>query len=495
MKYKCVITSHTNPTLSGVAKFNDILSRMLRVPCLGIDETCQQKQGPVLLSVKLGEGIFADLHAIENVNKYLLSKDIVYDIFFHSFDGLDIEYELVKNARQVFCGNEEMKQKLLGKHNNVISAWCPALLSKKTVLFESQMNLFSFGMAHKIQVTYYKMLRDLLQKNNIDYALRLSTAFHEKAKFGDFNTISNELTEIFSDRIQFLGFLSDDTINYFLKRSHLFIAFFDKGVRANNTSVFAAMERGCAVLTNLDQYSPGWLKHGKNILDIHHIQNEDLNTNRLEQIGNTAKEFVTKNINWQELVCLLTLNEPTGQSAPVVLPSTLGDNASIEPEKNISNNTNRKIKSKQDIINIVSDLRKKGKKIVFTSGCFDILHIGHTRCLKQARSFGDVLIVAMNTDNSTRQLKGQGRPIMNQNDRAELLSELTYVDYIVLFNEDTASNLICEIKPETYVKGGDYRDKDYENWPEAKIVLDYGGKVEIVDLVSGKSSTNIIQKF
>lgn len=495
MKYKSVITSHTNPTLSGVAKFNDVLSRMLGIPCLGIDETYQQKQGPVLISVKLGEGIFSDLHAIENVNKYLLSKDIVYDIFFHSFDGLDIEYKLVKNARRVFCGNEEMKQKLLGKHNYVISAWCPALLSKETALFESQMNMFSFGMAHKIQVTYYKMLRDLLQKNNFDYALHLSTAFHEKANFGDFNAISSELTKIFSNRIQFLGFLSDETVNYFLKRSHLFIAFFDKGVRANNTSVFAAMERGCAVLTNLDQYSPGWLKHGENMLDIHYIQNNDLSMNRLGQIGNTAKEFVTKNVNWHELVYFLTMNEPTSQPAPNILTPTLGDNASIKSEKNIPNNTDRKIKSKQDIINIISDLRKNGKKIVFTSGCFDILHIGHTRCLKKARSFGDVLIVAMNTDNSTRQLKGQGRPIMNQNDRAELISELTYVDYIVLFNEDTASNLISEIKPDTYVKGGDYRDKDYENWPEPKIILDYGGKVEIVDLVSGKSSTNMIKKI
>ncbi|MBC8186495.1 adenylyltransferase/cytidyltransferase family protein [candidate division KSB1 bacterium] len=255
------------------------------------------------------------------------------------------------------------------------------------------------------------------------------------------------------------------------------------------------MERSCAVLANLDQFSPGWLKHGDNILDINYIQNEDLNINRLEQIGNTAKEFVSKNVNWQELVSLLTLNEPTIQFTRKVLVPTLGDNTSIESEKNVPNSTNRKIKSKKDLINIANDLKKKGKKIVLTSGCFDIFHIGHTRFLKQARSFGDVLIVALNTDDSTRQLKGQGRPFINQNDRAELLSELTYVDYIVFFDESTASNLISAIIPDIYVKGGDYRNKNEESWPEAKIVLDYSGKVKIVDLVSGRSSTNIINKI
>ncbi|MBN2688843.1 MAG: adenylyltransferase/cytidyltransferase family protein [Deltaproteobacteria bacterium] len=188
----------------------------------------------------------------------------------------------------------------------------------------------------------------------------------------------------------------------------------------------------------------------------------------------------------------MRIDDLTRQVKPNTLVPNQANVTSIEPEIDVPAKTDSKIKSKQEIINIAGDLRKESKKIVLTSGCFDILHIGHTRFLKKAKSYGDVLIVALNTDSSTRRRKGQGRPVNNQNDRAELLAELTYVDYIVLFNENTASSLISVLKPDTYVKGGDYQNKDYKNWPEAKIVLDYGGKVEIVALVQGRSSTTII---
>ena len=133
-----------------------------------------------------------------------------------------------------------------------------------------------------------------------------------------------------------------------------------------------------------------------------------------------------------------------------------------------------------------------GKKIVFTNGCFDIIHVGHVRYLTTAKSFGDVLIVGLNTDESVRKLKGNSRPINNQNDRAEVLIGLKAVDYVILFGEQTAENLIAELQPDIYVKGGDYT---LETLPEAKIVQSYGGRVEIVNLVAGKSTTNIIKKI
>ena len=133
-----------------------------------------------------------------------------------------------------------------------------------------------------------------------------------------------------------------------------------------------------------------------------------------------------------------------------------------------------------------------GKKIVFTNGCFDIIHVGHVRYLTTAKSFGDVLIVGLNTDESVRKLKGNSRPINNQNDRAEVLLGLKAVDYVILFGEQTAENLIAELQPDIYVKGGDYT---LDTLPEAKIVKSYGGRVEIVNLVAGKSTTNIIKKI
>ena len=137
-------------------------------------------------------------------------------------------------------------------------------------------------------------------------------------------------------------------------------------------------------------------------------------------------------------------------------------------------------------------LRAERKKIVFTNGCFDLLHVGHVRYLTAARALGDLLIVGLNSDSSVRMLKGADRPINNQEDRAEILSGLRAVDHVVIFDERTAENLIAEVKPDIYVKGGDY---DLSTLPEAKIVQSYGGRVEFIDLVAGRSTTNIINRM
>ncbi|MBQ3434380.1 MAG: D-glycero-beta-D-manno-heptose 1-phosphate adenylyltransferase [Selenomonadaceae bacterium] len=137
-------------------------------------------------------------------------------------------------------------------------------------------------------------------------------------------------------------------------------------------------------------------------------------------------------------------------------------------------------------------LRQRGKQIVFTNGCFDILHAGHVRYLTTAKSFGDVLIVGLNTDESVRRLKGTNRPINTQDDRAEVLLGLKAVDHVIFFGEQTAEALIAEVKPAVYVKGGDYT---LETLPEAAIVQSYGGRVELVNLVAGRSTTNIIGKI
>ena len=148
--------------------------------------------------------------------------------------------------------------------------------------------------------------------------------------------------------------------------------------------------------------------------------------------------------------------------------------------------------SRKDIISTVENLKKENKKIVFTNGCFDILHIGHVRYLKKSAQFGDILIIGLNSDGSVKRLKGETRPINNEQDRAELLSELGFVDYIVIFDEDTPEKLLDEIKPNIYTKGADYT---IETLPEAKTVLKNNGKVEFISLVEGKSTTNVIKKI
>ena len=143
------------------------------------------------------------------------------------------------------------------------------------------------------------------------------------------------------------------------------------------------------------------------------------------------------------------------------------------------------------ISEIVTSLKAKGKKIVFTNGCFDILHVGHVRYLKEAKALGDILILGLNSDCSVKSLKGSNRQINNESDRAEVLSALKAIDYVVIFDEKTAENIVGEVKPDIYAKGGDY---SIDTLPEAKIVAEHGGKTMLLQLVDGKSSTNIINK-
>lgn len=148
--------------------------------------------------------------------------------------------------------------------------------------------------------------------------------------------------------------------------------------------------------------------------------------------------------------------------------------------------------SKSDIQKICDDLRKEKKKIVFTNGCFDIIHIGHIKYLSEAKKLGDVLVVGLNSDDSVRRLKGTARPINPQNERAEVLDSLKPVDIVVIFEEDTPLELIKLVRPDVLVKGGDYTPDKIVG---SDFVVSYGGKVEIIPYVEGKSTSNLIEKI
>ena len=141
---------------------------------------------------------------------------------------------------------------------------------------------------------------------------------------------------------------------------------------------------------------------------------------------------------------------------------------------------------------ICTEFRKNGLTIVFTNGCFDIIHSGHISYLTKAKELGDILIIGLNSDDSVRRLKGSERPINNESDRAVVLSALKPVDYVAFFTEDTPYNLISLLKPDVLVKGGDY---SIENIVGADIVQNNGGKVVVIPFVEGKSTTNIIKKM
>jgi D-beta-D-heptose 7-phosphate kinase/D-beta-D-heptose 1-phosphate adenosyltransferase len=168
-------------------------------------------------------------------------------------------------------------------------------------------------------------------------------------------------------------------------------------------------------------------------------------------------------------------------------------NEIIEYESSLNkSSSDEHIKTWDEISSIVSELKNKNKKIVFTNGCFDILHIGHIKYLEKAKNFGDILILGLNSDESVKRLKGKNRPINTQTDRAYILASLQAVDFVVIFDEDTPLNLIKLIKPDVLVKGGDYHPNEVVGGSD---VIQWGGRVEIVSLTPGFSTTQMVQKI
>ncbi len=151
-----------------------------------------------------------------------------------------------------------------------------------------------------------------------------------------------------------------------------------------------------------------------------------------------------------------------------------------------------KIKNLDVMIELIEKERIRGRKIVFTNGCFDLLHVGHVKYLQKARSLGDLLVLAINSDESVRRLKGVKRPLIGEEERAHILAALDCIDYVLIFEEDTPLRLISALKPDILVKGGDYT---LDGVVGREIVESYGGRVELVSFVDGKSTTNIIEKI
>ena len=152
----------------------------------------------------------------------------------------------------------------------------------------------------------------------------------------------------------------------------------------------------------------------------------------------------------------------------------------------------KKIVSREECLAFRKTCKEKGQRVIFTNGCFDILHVGHTTYLQQAKALGDILIIGLNSDSSVQALKGPTRPINNSQDRGIVLAALEAVDRIVVFTEETPVELLKELQPDIHVKGGDYKA---EALPEYATIRQYGGDVKILPFVPGKSTTAIIKSL
>ena len=181
---------------------------------------------------------------------------------------------------------------------------------------------------------------------------------------------------------------------------------------------------------------------------------------------------------------LLVANKAAG-----IVVGKLGTaSVTIEEIEQSFDDERKKVIGLNDLESIVASLRRRGKKIVFTNGCFDLVHAGHVKVLKEAKSFGDILILGLNSDSSIKKLKGPSRPINNLSDRLTVLTNFSFIDYVVVFDTDTPLEIIKKIKPDVLVKGGDYS-------VETVIGHEYAKKVMLVKFLEGYSSTNIIKKI
>ncbi len=246
-------------------------------------------------------------------------------------------------------------------------------------------------------------------------------------------------------------------------------------------------------------------KYASNILITLGKKGMELFSDKQLSIPTYAKEVYDVSGAGDTVISSLALSLSTGANladsaiianyaAGIVVEKKGTYSLSYKELKNRISSRTEKIKELNSLKSEINTLKKKNKKIVWTNGCFDLLHIGHIRYLKKAKKKGDILILGLNSDSSVKKIKGEDRPIQTQDERAEILSSLEFIDYILIFNDETPEKYLKELKPDVYVKGGDY-DLNTINQKEKKIIEGYGGKIKLISLESNKSTTKIINKI
>ena len=298
----CIAGYHLNPWTCGIAKFNDILARNLEVPVVGIGSVELAAYRRPLLSLKMSEFTPSDA---QDLSEWVDAHTGTFELFLHAFDGTPMEQRLLAAAGRVYCGNRELAHTLSPVRPDIVELFCPGTLLNPQRFQKTELSVFTFGMAHKIRVPLYRRLRDLLDASGKSYSVFVSTALHENTSFdGSFIVRFEELQALFGVHVYFMGYLSDTAVFNHLTECNFLAAFFEKGLRANNTTVNAAMENACAVITNLDEHSPQGLVHMKNVIDINACDRLP-DINEAATIGLAAREVAHARYGWESLVAQL----------------------------------------------------------------------------------------------------------------------------------------------------------------------------------------------
>lgn len=306
-----ILTYHMNPLTCGIARFNRALSQELTLPYLGLFSAEALHTQRPLLSIKMSEFSESDIARLTDIadDPHIWPR---LRLFFHDYEATPIEAKLLRRAETIYCGNELLHAELRPLHPNVVLAWCPGyLFDTRPFDAAAEISVYTFGMAHKLRADYFYRLRDLLVNTGRSFTVYVSAAVHEGKSLDDnFTAAYDQLVDCFGDRVRFLGFISDGALYHYLTTSTFFAAFFQHGVRANNTSVNTAMQCGAAVLTNLDSHSPPELAHLLNVVDISQCQDIlPFDAETLDRVRSGGREFAAK-MGWKPLVDLFIEHEP-----------------------------------------------------------------------------------------------------------------------------------------------------------------------------------------
>ncbi|MEJ7785733.1 MAG: hypothetical protein WKF96_13085 [Solirubrobacteraceae bacterium] len=284
---------------SGVARFNRILGDRLGVPVVGVDDHLIAVSACPLLSIKFGELRPGEEPALlEQLSRR--GREAPYRLFVHDVTGLAIEQDLVCRAERVYAGNGEVGARLEPLNSRIEILWSPATILDNRRFDAASISVFSFGMAHKMQTDMFERLRDLLAATGQTYALFVSNANHESVTLEQAALVYDDMHAVFPG-VYFLGNLSDVAVSNYIAGTTFFAAFFPRGARANNSTVVAAMERAAVVITNLDDYSPPYLRHMETVIDVSRTELLPTDSTVLDRIGAAASQEA-RGLSWDRFV-------------------------------------------------------------------------------------------------------------------------------------------------------------------------------------------------
>ena len=286
--YSGLVSYHTNPYTCGVARFNQALSAALKIPIVAMSNFNSQTSDVLLLSLKFEE---ISHESAEQLLSNIQASGAVFDLFLHGIVDSEIEQEFVATARRVFVASNEYADQIRSLRADVVSYFAPGA-SDRSKNIDANLTLLTFGMAHKIRSAGYKKLGQLFSDDARTVQLEISTALHDGTSFSeDFFSVGSEISQVFDGNVSFLGFLADEEVSRRLHAAHALVAFFPSGVRENNTTVLSAMAHGCPVITNLDSYSPSWMKHDESVFDIDQLLTFP-SKDALLRVGDAARRAV-----------------------------------------------------------------------------------------------------------------------------------------------------------------------------------------------------------